>query len=515
MSKEQGEQVIDRSFRIVALFFIFSGAAWLLLGTFFASLAAAKTVMPTFLSDYEWLAYGRVRPASINALLYGWGGNMIFGASLWMLARLSWAEIPYPGIPVVAGMAWNGAISIGILGILAGHATPFELLEMPEYVSVFLYGAFLALATWSIIIFHSRIQTETYATQWYAIGAVIWFSLTFFLGHLGLFWEPVRGTVQAVIASWFAQNLLWLWLVPIAFGIAYYLVPKILGIAVRGYSLAFLGFVTLLLAAPWSGLGDLRGGPVPEWVPTMGSIMAVAMFFPVTIFAGNVLGTAGSNLQRVWEDLSLRFVVTGTLLFTICAYLGMIIAIPAVSEVTQFSLFGNFQFNYILHGLFAMSAFGLTYYLLPVLFEGKQSNKLMVASHFWIAVSGVSLILAGSIWGGLTGGAIANLGNGDWGAATSPFLALNLAGESLLFLSAIYFATNLHWAIGFPWQACCPKTETEGEKTIVEDKTNASGDDLSEEDLATKEYMGLTAVTFILSTILVIAFAGVVFSIIL
>ncbi len=49
----------------------------------------------------------------------------------------------------------------------------------------------------------------------------------------------------------------------------------------------------------------------------------------------------------------------------------------------------------------------------------------------------------------------------------------------------------------------------------MEDKTNASGDDLSEEDLATKEYMGLTAVTFILSTILVIAFAGVVFSIIL
>jgi len=139
----------------------------------------------------------------------------------------------------------------------------------------------------------------------------------------------------------------------------------------------------------------------------------------------------------------------------------------------------------------------------------------MITSHFWLALCGISLILAGSIWGGLTGGAIANLGNGDWGAATSPFHALNLTGECLLFLSAIYFATNLHWAIGFPWQACCPKSETEGEAPIVEDKTKKPEEDLSEEDLATEKSMGLTAVTFILTTILVLAFAGVVFSLIL
>ena len=164
-----GERTIDRSFRMLAVFFLFSGAAWLLLGTFFATLAATKTVMPAFMSDCEWLAYGRLRPAYLNALLYGWGGNLVFGATFWMLARLSWAEIPYPGIPVLAGMAWNGAVSIGVLGILAGHGTPFELLEMPQYVSIFLYGSFLTLGTWSIIIFHTRLQAETYVTQWYAL----------------------------------------------------------------------------------------------------------------------------------------------------------------------------------------------------------------------------------------------------------------------------------------------------------------------------------------------------------
>ena len=245
--------------------------------------------------------------------------------------------------------------------------------------------------------------------------------------------------------------------------------------------------------------------------------MAVAMFFPVTIFAGNVLGTACSNLQRVWEDLSLRFVVAGTLLFTICAYLGIVTAFPMLSEVTQFSLLGNFQFNYIVHGLFSMTAFGLTYYLLPVLFDGKRPPDLMVASHFWVALCGVSLVLGASVWGGLAGGSIANLGNGDWGAATRPFHVLNMAGECLLFTSAIYFATNLHWAIGFPWKACCPKPETEGDEPIVEDKPEKpeEEEELSEEDLAAEKSMKLTTLTFILATILVLAFAGVVYSLIL
>jgi cytochrome c oxidase cbb3-type subunit 1 len=512
---ESGESILDRSFRPLAVFFLFSGVSWLLIGTLLASLAASKIIMPEFLGDCEWLIYGRLRPAFVNALLYGWGGNLAFGASLWLLARLSWSEIPYPGIPVLAGMAWNGAVTLGVLGILAGHGTPFSLMEMPEYVSLLLYGSFLVLGTWSIIIFHTRAEHETYVTQWYALGAVFWFGLTFFLGHLSLFWEPVRGTVQAVVASWFAQNILWLWLVPVAFGIAYYLVPKKLGVAVRGYSFAFLGFATLVLVAPWSGLGDLRGGPLPEWIPSVGSVMAVALFFPVTVFASNVLGTACTNLQQIWEDLPLRFIVAGTLLFTVCAYLGVLLALPVLSEVTQFTLLENFEFNFIVHGLFTMVAFGLSYYWLPVLFAGKHPPDLLIVSHFWVALCGVSLVLTASVWGGLAGGSVANLGAGDWMEATRPFHLVNLVGESLLFASAILFAVNLHWAIGFPWQACCPisgNQETEPIEAII---TEEPEEVLTGEELAAKNSMALTTKTFILATILVLAFAGVVYSLIL
>ena len=90
-----------------------------------------------------------------------------------------------------------------------------------------------------------------------------------------------------------------------------------------------------------------------------------------------------------------------------------------------------------------------------------------------------------------------------------------MAGQGLLFVSALLFGLNLYWAIGCPLLTCCPKAmekddsanqKTEGKKS-VENK-------LSEEEAGLKASK-LTFVTFVVTAILVIAFAGVVFSLIL
>ena len=58
-----------------------------------AYVAAAKLTDPFFLSSFELLTYGKVKVAQANAFVYGWGGNSIFAVTLWILARLSQAEI--------------------------------------------------------------------------------------------------------------------------------------------------------------------------------------------------------------------------------------------------------------------------------------------------------------------------------------------------------------------------------------------------------------------------------------
>ena len=84
--KDSSENIIDKSGKIVLSFFVASAGLWLLAAALLAYLAAAKLTDPFFLSGFEFLTYGKVKIAQANAFVYGWGGNAIFAATLWILA---------------------------------------------------------------------------------------------------------------------------------------------------------------------------------------------------------------------------------------------------------------------------------------------------------------------------------------------------------------------------------------------------------------------------------------------
>ena len=83
---------IDRSLRHPVMFFFTSGAAWLAVSIILGVIASAKVHSPNFLSCSGWLTYGRVFPAHVNTLVYGWGAQAAFGAIIWLMARLSRQE---------------------------------------------------------------------------------------------------------------------------------------------------------------------------------------------------------------------------------------------------------------------------------------------------------------------------------------------------------------------------------------------------------------------------------------
>src|SRR5262245_52085808 len=89
---------IDDSTRVPVLFFFGSALFWLLAGTVLALGASIKMHAPGFLAEQDWLTFGRVRPAHVNTVVYGWGSLCGFGVLVWLMARLSWAEVRYPSL---------------------------------------------------------------------------------------------------------------------------------------------------------------------------------------------------------------------------------------------------------------------------------------------------------------------------------------------------------------------------------------------------------------------------------
>ena len=80
--------MIDASTRLPVLFFYGSAIAWLLLGTLLAGLTSLKLHAPDLLSNISFLTWGRLRPAHMNVMVYGWASMAGIGTAIWLMARL-------------------------------------------------------------------------------------------------------------------------------------------------------------------------------------------------------------------------------------------------------------------------------------------------------------------------------------------------------------------------------------------------------------------------------------------
>jgi len=452
MTTDSPDKIIDRSAKLVFSFFLSSAGLWLLTAALFAYLAAAKLTDPFFLSTSEYFTYGKIKVAQANAFVYGWGGNAIFAVSLWILARLSQAEVRGSFFLVLAGVIWNLAITFGLLGILDGHMSGHEMLEMPTEVWPAMLISYLIITFLALVIHRSRQIKETIAPQWFILAALLWFPALFLIAWHGLEINTARGTLQTVLSMWYGQSLIWLWLTPVALGAAYYLIPAVLGRTIDKYYLAVFGFWCIAALAPWSVVHHLEGGPVPMWIPAIGTVMSIAMVFPIAVASTNFHATAFLDIGKVWDSLPLRFVIFGTLSYTFSSYIGVVFSLPAVAKITQFTIINEFHFNQRVYGFFSMIIFGAVYFALPRI-TGREIPIAAKSFHFWTSTFGVLLLLLAYLIGGLTHGVLAGQPSLEWSSAVigsiQPYFLITKIAFVILAFSQLVFVVNV-WRVIFP-----------------------------------------------------------------
>ncbi|MCA9809070.1 MAG: cbb3-type cytochrome c oxidase subunit I, partial [Candidatus Dadabacteria bacterium] len=65
------------------LFFFATAVAWLLIGSVFGLVVAFKFSFPDWLGDAPALTFGRLRPAHLNTVIYGWASLALCGVFVW------------------------------------------------------------------------------------------------------------------------------------------------------------------------------------------------------------------------------------------------------------------------------------------------------------------------------------------------------------------------------------------------------------------------------------------------
>ncbi|MGC4014945.1 MAG: cbb3-type cytochrome c oxidase subunit I [Luteolibacter sp.] len=395
---------IDRSLRHPVMFFFTSAAAWLAVSILFGLISSIKVHSPGFLNCAGWLTYGRVFPAHINTLIYGWGAQAAFGTMIWLMSRLSRQQCRAAGIILTAGHVWNFAVLCGTVGILAGFGSGMPWMEFPAFAWPVLFVSYTAIAIWSLVQFKVRPEGHTYVSQWYVLAALIWFPWVFLTANVILHCFPGHPVMAAGINAWYRSALLLLFFVPVGTGTAYYLVPKVTGRPVMSYTLAKIGFWSLAVIAPWAGMQKLAGAPIPYFLPYLGAAATILCAIPAFANAFNLITTATRAGDTVVHSPSLRFTLAGLIGLALFGAACVILNLNSTLPISQFTLSG-YGFDLLgIYGFFSFVMFGAIYFIVPRITRREWLSRRLIKMHFLFSSYGLAIVVLVALFGGLMQG---------------------------------------------------------------------------------------------------------------
>jgi cytochrome c oxidase cbb3-type subunit 1 len=480
-----------------------SAAAWLVIAAAFACLASIRFHAGGMLADVSWLTYGRVFAVSSNALIYGFGIQAGLAVALWLICRIGEARLAGRTVVGIAAGVWNLGVTLGLIGILCGGSTGFQWFEMPGQVNLMLLAAYIAIAGFGLVSFHHRRNRELYPSLWFLVAALFWFPWIFTTASALLVADPVRGTMQAVVAWWYANNLSSVFFNFIGLGALLYFIPKIAGRKLFSRSYLLLGFWMFAIVAPFGGIP--ADAPVPAWMPSLSAVSAALLVVPILALALSIHSTLGQETRvSGWNDGTLKFFLFGAVAFVfggLLNALGPILeifnhVIPTLyngSPLAEAPLFGgeikgtpfnsdNFvQFTLLtpalsqlaLWGFLGMTLFGAIYHIVPELMGEELPSSAWKELHWKASLVGIALTVAPLILGGVYQGAQWNESLREFGSTTTVpvnMLRIALLGHLTLLGGAALFLGNLKLIY---WRKCCPcfvppflRVDGSGNKTV-------------------------------------------------
>ncbi len=438
-SEEQLRIRIDESTRTPTVLYFVTALGWLLVGTVFGLLASLKFNLPDWLGDISVLTFGRIRPAHLNTVIYGWASLAGAGMNVWLTTRLCRVPLQLGWLNYIAAALWNLGVLFGTIAVLTGYSQGLEWLEFPTFASGLIAVGFVFFAVSIIQTFRKRKVQHLYISLWYILASMLWFPLLYVTANLGIY----QGVTEAAMNWWYAHNALAVWFTPIGLAGAYYFIPKVIGRPIYSYYLGLLGFWAFALFYNWNGIHHLIGGPLPTWLVTISIVASVMMVVPVLAVAVNHHMTTVQHFRLLRYSPTLRFVVFGAMSYTAVSLQGSLEATRSFNEVVHFTHYTVGHAHFGVYGFLSMILFGAMYYIMPRLAKWEWPYPNLIKIHFWTTAVGIIIYVLAMIIGGWIQGmqmidaSIPFIGVVE---ITKPFLWVRTVGGGLMMIGHLVFA---------------------------------------------------------------------------
>ncbi len=229
------------SSQAVARHHLAASLGFLILGVSLLALASIQYVAPGLLSGWAPISYGRLRPAAIHFLLYGWLTLGLLGAMYYAVPRLVGVKLTDPGVARAGFILMSVGYAAGGLGILFGQSEGVRYLEAPPLADIIVLLGMMAMAHSIARTIAQRGKEGRSPAEWFMLASVLWLVGLHVIGNLNMisvlatiFWSqpPVlHGLNSAIIAGFYKAGIIGLWGATAGVGIVYFLVPRLVGLS--------------------------------------------------------------------------------------------------------------------------------------------------------------------------------------------------------------------------------------------------------------------------------------------
>ncbi|OYV00562.1 MAG: cytochrome C oxidase Cbb3, partial [Burkholderiales bacterium PBB5] len=230
---------VVRGFALVAVLY---GIVGMLVGV----IIAAQLAWPELNMGIPWLSYGRLRPLHTNAVIFAFGGSVLFATSYHVVQRTCQTRLFAPALAMFTFVGWNLIVLSAVVTLPMGFTTGKEYAELEWPIDIAIAVVWVCYA---IVFFGTvgmRKVKHIYVANWFFGAFIIAVALLHIVNSaevpVTLFksYSAYAGVQDAMVQWWYGHNAVGFFLTAGFLGIMYYYIPKQAGRPVYSYRLSIV-----------------------------------------------------------------------------------------------------------------------------------------------------------------------------------------------------------------------------------------------------------------------------------
>lgn len=457
---------IVKKFSLAALVFA-------ILGMTFGVWAASELAFPFMNFDLPWTSFGRLRPLHTNAVIFGFGGNLLFAAIYYSVQRTSRVRLFSDVISNFTFWGWNLVILLAAITLPLGMTQGKEYAELEWPIDLLIAVVWIALAINFFGTLATRKEKHIYVANWFFMALIIAVTLLHVFNSLALpvsltkSYSVYSGLQDAMVQWWYGHNAVGFFLTAGFLGVMYYFMPKQAERPVFSYRLSIIHFWALIFVYVWAGPHHLLFTALPEWTQTLGMTFSLVLLAPSWGGMINGLFTLKGAWDKLRTDPIIKFMFVAVSFYGMSTFEGPMMSIRTVNALSHYTDWTIGHVHSGALGWVAMISIGALYYMIPRIWNKKSMYSTdLINVHFWMSTIGtvlyissmwISGVMQGLMWRAVNSDGTLTFTFAQTVAAMHPYYVIRLTG-GLVFLSGmLLMAFNVYKTINMPDEKNSPK----------------------------------------------------------